>query len=76
MHLGKEQKVQVTRVNFKTNTYRAIDAVQPLNPNNLICNSPFELKYILHYVQLEIILCSIKITCSGKRIKNVEVTKY
>ena len=75
MHLGKEQKVQVTRVNFKTNSYRAIDAVQPLNPNNLICNSPFELIYIF-YLQVEIILCSIKITCSGTRIKNVEVTKY
>ena len=75
MLLGKEQKVQVTRVNFKTNTYRAIDAVQPLNPHNLICNSPFEIIYSF-YVQLEIILCSIKITCSGKRIKNVEVTKY
>ena len=75
MLLGKEQKVQVTRVNFKTNTYRAIDAVQPLNPHNLICNSPFELVYIF-YIQVEIILCSIKITRSGKRIKNVEVTKY
>ena len=75
MLLGKEQKVQVTRVNFKTNTYRATDAVQPLNPNNLICNSPFELVYIF-YIQVEIILGSIKITCSGKRIKNVEVTKY
>ena len=75
MLLGKEQKVQVTRVNFKTNSYRAIDAVQPLNPHNLICNSPFELIYIF-YLQVEIILCSIKITCSGTRIKNVEVTKY
>ena len=75
MLLGKEQKVQVTRVNFKTNTYRAIDAVQPLNPHNLICNSPFELICIF-YVQVEIILCSIKITDSGKRVKNVKVTKY
>ena len=75
MLLGKEQKVQVTRVNFKTNSYRAIDVVQPLNPHNLICNSPFELIYIF-YLQVEIILCSIKITCSGTRIKNVEVTKY
>ena len=72
MLLGKEQKVQVTRVNFKTNK---LDAVQPLNPHNLICNSPFELKCTF-YVQVEIILCSIKITRSGKRIKNVEVTKY
>ena len=68
MLLGKEQKVQVTRVKFKTNTYRANDAVQPLNPNNLICNSPFELVYIF-YIQVEIILRSIKITCSGKRVK-------
>ena len=75
MLLGKEQKVQVTRVNFKTNTYRAIDAVQPLNSHNLICNSPFELVYIF-YIQVEIILGSIKITCSGKRVKNVKVIKY
>ena len=75
MLLGKEQKVQVTRVKFKTNTYRATDAVQPLNPHNLICNSPFELVYIF-YIQVEIILGSIKITCSGKRVKNVKVIKY
>ena len=75
MLLGKEQKVQVTRVNFKTNTYRATDAVQPLNPHNLICNSPFELVYIF-YIQVEIILGSIKITCSGKWVKNVKVIKY